>query len=90
MGNRTEIAWTNVVDGVKHDVRARRTGDRWDFSTRVGRGNQWQPVARPSLEEWLRLLDGVRRRIGRQRTPPTEERELVRTIREQFPGAEIE
>lgn len=90
MGNRTEIAWTKVVDGVKHDMRARRTGDAWDFASRVGRGNNWEPLPRPELEDWLRLLDGVRRRIGRQRKQPEEERQLLRTIREEFPGAEIE
>jgi hypothetical protein len=90
VGNRTEIAWTKVLDDVKHDIRARRTGDAWDFASRVGRGNQWQPLPHPELEDWLRLLDGVRRRIGRQRKQPEEERQLVRTIREQFPGAEIE
>lgn len=89
MGNRTEIAWTKVVDGVKHDVRARRTGDSWDFATRVGRGDQWQPIARPTLEEWLQLLDGVRRRVGRQRAQPAEERQLVRMIRAQYPGADL-
>jgi hypothetical protein len=90
VGNRTEIAWTKTVDGVKHDVRARRTGDAWDFASRVGRGNQWQPIARPELDDWLRLLDGVRRRIGRARKQPEEERQLLRMIREQFPGADVE
>jgi hypothetical protein len=90
MGNRTEIAWTKIVDGVKHDVRARRTGDGWDFASRVGRGSQWQSTTRPALEDWLQLLDGVRRRIGRLRKQPEEERQLLRVIREQFPGVEIE
>ena len=90
MGNRTEIAWTKVVDGVKQDVRARRTGDGWDFASRVGRGNPWQPTTRPALEDWLQLLDGVRRRIGRLRKQPEEERQLLRVIRERFPGVEIE
>ncbi len=89
MGNRTEIAWTKVVDDVKHDVRARRTGDDWEFASRVGRGNPWQPLERPSLEDWLQLLDGVRRRIGRHRKLPEEERQLVRVIRDRFPGVEI-
>ena len=90
MGNRTEIAWTAVIDDVKHEVRARRTGDVWAFASRVGRGDQWQPLERPSLEDWLRLLDGVRRRVGRQRKPAAEERQLLQTIRAQVPGAEID
>jgi hypothetical protein len=90
VGNRTEIAWTKIVDDVKHDVRARRTGDGWDFASRVGRGNQWQPLEHPPLEDWLRLLDGVRRRIGRQRKQPEEERQLLRVIRGHFPGVAIE
>jgi hypothetical protein len=90
VGNRTEIAWTKVVDDVKHDVRARRAGDGWDFASRVGRGNQWQPLARPALEDWLQLLDGVRRRVGRHRKQPEDERQLLRVIREHFPGVEIE
>lgn len=89
MGNRTEIAWTKVVDDVKQDVRARRAGAGWEFASRVGRGDQWQPLERPSLEDWLQLLDGVRRRIGRHRKLPEEERQLIRVIRERFPGVEI-
>ena len=90
MGNRTEIAWTRRVDADKVDVCARRAGDRWWFFSRPGRGDQWQPVARPALEDWLALLDGIRRRIGRQRRPPEEEQRLVAFIREQFPGADTE
>lgn len=74
---------------MKHDVRARRSGDTWDFATREGRGDQWQALARPTLEEWLRLLDGVRRRVGRQRAQRAEEQQLVRMIRAQFPGADV-
>lgn len=89
MGNRTEIAWFRRVDGDKVDVRARPMGDVWVFASRVGRGNMWQPLEKPTLEDWLQLLDGVRRRIGRHRKQPEEEKRLVMLIREQFPDADV-
>jgi len=89
MSNRSEIAWTRKLDAEKVDVCARRFGDRWSFFSRPGRGDQWQPIARPTLEDWLQLLDGVRRRIGRGLQPPEEEKRVITLIREQFPDADI-
>jgi len=89
MSNRSEIAWTRKLEGDKVEVCARRFGDRWSFFSRGGRGERWQPITRPGLEDWLELLDGVRRRIGRQRDRPEEESRLVALIREQFPAANV-
>lgn len=89
MSNRSEIAWTRKLDADRIDVCARRFGDRWSFFSRPGRGDQWQPLARPALEDWLELLDGVRRRIGRGLQPRAEEARVLALIREQFPDADL-
>ena len=43
----------------------------------------------PSLEDWLELLDNVRRRIARKKVPFDEEARLTATIRERYPEATL-
>jgi hypothetical protein len=41
------------------------------------------------LEDWLELLDNVRRRIARKKVPFDEEARLTATIREHYPEATL-
>jgi hypothetical protein len=41
------------------------------------------------LEDWLELLDAVRRFIPRRRYHPADEEHLCRRIRERFPEAGV-
>ena len=43
----------------------------------------------PPLEDWLELLDCVRRRIQRNLVPEVEEDLLKRVIRDHYPEAEL-
>jgi hypothetical protein len=87
---RGEISWKgHTAEGVKREVYARRTGSKWAFFVREKRYDQWRPLADPSLEDWLELLDGVRRRIARRLVRPEEEPRLRKAIRERFPEAEF-
>lgn len=90
MGAKTEISWDRRTDEGKIQVYARHLGTRWLFFQRARRYDQWQSVARPPLEDWLELLDAVRRRIARRLLRPEEEKQVTKLIREQFPEAEFE
>jgi hypothetical protein len=76
-------------DGVKLQVYAQRVSREWRFFSRERRFDQWQPVPEPPLEDWLELLDAVRRLINRRRLQPDHEQHLRRRIRERFPEAEV-
>ena len=41
------------------------------------------------MEDWLELLDSIRRRIDRGLLGPEEEPKLIKTIRERYPESEI-
>jgi hypothetical protein len=85
---KAEISWKGETEeGMKRQVYARRVGDRWEFFARGKRYDQWEMLPDPPLEDWLELLDGVRRRIGRRLLRPEEESRLKKVIRERFPGA---
>jgi hypothetical protein len=43
----------------------------------------------PTLEDWLELLDSMRRLVTRRRYQPDDEELLRRQIRERFPEAEV-
>ena len=68
---------------------ARHFGGEWRFFRREKRYDEWQEVAQPPLEDWLALLDSIRRRIGRGLLGPHEEPLLIKRIRERFPEAEV-
>lgn len=87
---KAEISWKRVAeDGMKIQVYARHVGRDWKFFHRGKRFDQWQPVAEPPLEDWLELLDAVRRYITRRRYQPADEADLRRQILERFPDAEF-
>lgn len=87
---KAEISWRrNGEDGEKLQVYAHHVGDRWKFYLRSRRFDQWQIVADPVLEDWLELLDGVRRRVARRLLRPEETQRVEKAIRERFPEAEL-
>ncbi len=87
---KAEISWKRVTDdGVKLQIYAQHVGREWLFFRREKRYDQWEPVPEPPLEDWLELLDAVRRFIPRRRYHPADEEYLCRRIRERFPEAGI-
>jgi hypothetical protein len=89
MAFKAEISWKGrTADGTRREVYARRVGNRWEFFKRERRFDAWQPLAQPPLEDWLELLDAVRRRIARRLLRPEEEARLQTTIGERYPGTD--
>lgn len=87
---KAEISWKRVTeDGIRLQVYAQHVGRDWIFYSREKRYDQWQAVPEPPLEDWLELLDAVRRRINRRLLRPEEEARVEKTIRERFPDAEF-
>jgi hypothetical protein len=88
---KAEISWRRRTEtGERLDVYAQHFGGQWLFFARERRYDQWQAVAKPPLEDWLELLDAVRRRINRRLLRPEEEERVKRMILERFPGENIE
>ena len=84
------ITWTSVgEDGERRQASAERVGTRWIFHVRAKRFDDWVEESSPSLEDWLALLDGVRRRVGRQLMRADEVDSVIRNLRHAFPDAEI-
>ena len=87
---RGEISWVRQDEaGEKVQVYAHRVGKSWNFYTRARRYDQWQDMKAPSLEDWLELLDGVRRRAQRRLVRPEEIQRVEKAIRERFPEAKL-
>ena len=87
---RAEISWKKrSEEGEKREVYAKHVGDQWKFFEREKRFDDWQALAQPRLEDWLELLDGVRRRIGRRLLRPEEEERVINAIRLRYPEAEV-
>ena len=87
---KAEISWKRETeDGTRLQVYAHHVGNRWIFYQREKRFDDWQENEDPPLEDWLALLDSVRRRINRRLQRPEEEGRIVKRIRELFPEAEI-
>jgi hypothetical protein len=87
---KAEISWTRRTrEGARLRVYAQRVGGEWRFFARGRRYDQWQPVEHPPLEDWLELLDAVRRRINRRLLRPEEEGRVWKAIRERFPEASL-
>jgi len=85
-----DISWTRRThDGERVEVNVRHVGDRWIFHSRERRPEQWQEVAEPPLEDWLELLDGVKRRVGRGLIRTQEIERLQKLILEKFPDASL-
>ncbi len=88
---KAEIGWKGrTADGQKRDVYAQHVGKRWVFYAREQRFEQWQAIPNPPLEDWLSLLDAVRRRIVRRLQKPEEEARIRKVINERFPGVPID
>jgi hypothetical protein len=81
-----EISWKGrTEDGLKREIYAKRLGDQWKFYIREKRYDQWEELPEPPLDDWLELLDGVRRRIARRLLRPEEEGRVKKVISERFP-----
>ena len=86
MGAKAEISWKGVsAEGVKREVYVQHVGDAWKFYRRERRYDNWQSLPKPPLEDWLELLDAVRRRINRRLLRPEEEEKVLKSLRERFP-----
>ena len=87
---RGEISWVREdQDGGKFQIYAQRERDRWSFHIRRKRYECWQALKQPRLEDWLELLDGVRRRVQRRLLRPEEVQRVEQSIRERFPEVEF-
>jgi len=87
---KAEISWKRrTPEGERLEIYAHHVGDRWNFYIRERRIGEWKPMDDPPLEDWLELLDGIRRRVNRRLLRPEEIRRLEKTIHELFPEAEF-
>ena len=84
------ISWKRTTEeGTEVQVYVDHAGNRWIFYHREKRFDEWQENENPPLEDWLELLDAVRRRIARRLLRPEEEARLKEALREQFPEADL-
>lgn len=87
---KAEIGWERVTaEGQRLQVYARRVSRDWRFFVRERRYERWQPLPEPPLEDWLMLLDAVRRLVNRRRLHPDDEQRLRQRIRERFPEERV-
>ncbi len=90
MGVKSEISWRRrTAEGLRREIYVRRVGTQWQFFSRERRFEPWLPLDLPPLEDWLALLDAVRRRIARRLLRPEEADRLRKTIAERFPEVDI-
>jgi len=83
---KAEISWKRVTEeGQSLQCYAQHVGNRWIFFRRQKRFDKWLEVTQPPVEDWLALLDAVRRRINRRLLRPEEEGRLRKVIAERFP-----
>jgi hypothetical protein len=88
---KAEISWKRATaDGGQLQVYARHVGRDWRFFARERRYDQWQAIENPPLEDWLELLDAVRRRINRRLLRPEEESRVKRSIGQRFPEVNLD
>lgn len=88
---KAEISWRRVTaEGIRIQVYAQHVGREWIFYAREKRYDQWEAIKEPPLEDWLELLDSVKRRINRRLLRPQEEEKVKRRIRERYPEAELD
>jgi hypothetical protein len=85
-----QISWKRrTPEGERLEIYAHHVGDRWNFYTRERRVGEWAPLEKPGLDDWLELLDGIRRRVNRRLLRPEETARVEKLIRELFPEAEF-
>ena len=88
---KAEISWKRTTpEGETLQCYAHHFGKNWLFFSRSKRFDQWQAIENPPLEDWLELLDSVRRRINRQLQRPEEEMKILKMIEERFPGTQFD
>ena len=86
MAAKGEISWKRrTKEGERLEIYAHHVGDRWKFFSRTRRYERWEPLEQPPLEDWLELLDAVRRRVARRLLRPEEIQRVEKLIRESFP-----
>lgn len=91
MAIKSEVGWTRKnEDGTKLEISARRYGGEWLFFHQHRRGDDWERISAPPLEDWLELLDSVRRRINRRLLTPDEETRVKKMIYDRFPGTKLD
>ncbi len=84
---KAEISWTRETpEGVSLQCYAQHVGKQWIFYRREKRFDRWEEIKQPPAEDWLALLDSVRRRINRRLLRPEEEEKIEKIIAERFPG----
>lgn len=87
---KAEISWKGKTEeGQKREVYVQCIGKEWKFFVREKRYDEWEAMEHPPLEDYIELLDGVRRRIARRLMRPEEEHRVRRMIREAFPEVKI-
>lgn len=87
---KAEISWKRKTpEGVKLQVYVLHTGGRYRFFSRERRFDRWEPVEDPPLEDWMALLDAVRRRIQRRLLRPEAEDRVLSSIQERFPDEDV-
>ena len=84
---KAEISWKRTTpEGETLQCYAQHVGKQWIFYRREKRYDSWGEIKNPPIEDWLALLDSVRRRINRRLLRPEEEGLLHKIISERFPG----
>ena len=87
---KAEISWNRTdAEGEHFQLYAHHVSKDWKFYIRQRRYENWQLLENPPLEDWLELLDAVRRRVARRLLRPEAVERLERKIRERFPEAAI-
>ena len=87
---KAEISWkSKSEEGVKREVYVHCVGQEWKFFEREKRYDEWQALKQPLLDDYLELLDAVKRRIARRLLRPEEEQRVKKLIREAYPEAKI-
>ena len=90
MASKAEIGWVTQTDeGERFEHFARKVGKQWKFFVRRKRFDQWEAVENPPIEDWLELLEAVRRRVVRRLYQPDDVDRLLRMIRERFPESDV-
>ena len=86
MGAKGEISWKRRDEyGERVECYARNERNVWKFFRRERRFENWEAYPEPEFEDWMELLDSVRRRIPRRQMEPADEHRLDRTIKERLP-----
>ena len=87
---KAEISWKRRgPDGQRMEYYAQHVGDRWIFYHRERRVGIWTEMEHPPLEDWLELLDAIRRRAARRLLRPEEVDRVAKRIHELFPEADL-